>query len=347
MKKFITLQILIICILFFISALFAQDYYSNANRPLYAFPEFSSTGSSALAFARDASPLSNPANIPLDLRNSISLAYTGFYENCFSTTLASFVTNLNEHIGIGMYMGYLYIPDIEVTSGFELDNDGQPIYDPSLLSMKTSSELFFNFAFGYKFKITPVINASAGASLHCQRRRLIDWTGYGIGVDAGTTLELQRPGLRFSLLLDDITTNYIHWSSDYHENGLPHARLGIGWRKEIPYIYGRLSIMYKSPDLFSNEGVGYNYFSEKAGNVTEPEKHNVKDDPTLLFSSGSYGFEYLIQRVVALRVGLDEPKRIFFGAGVGLFRRSLFFDFAYMVSYELPGTYSLSTSYNW
>lgn len=347
MKKYNTLQILIINILLLISVVSARDYYTSSNKPLYAFPEFSSLGGSALAFSRDGSPLSNPANIPLDMRNSMTLAYTGFYQNCFSTTLASLVTHLNEHIGIGTYIGYLYIPDIEVTADFELDSDENPIYDPSLLSIKTSSEIFFNFSFGYKFILSPAIVASVGASLHCQRKRLIDWTGYGIGIDAGATLELQKPGLRFSLLIDDISTSYIHWSSDYHENGLPHARLGLGWQKEIPYIYGRISVMYKSPDLFSNEGVGFNYFSEKAGNIIEPEKHNVKDNPVLLLSSGSYGFEYLIQKYVALRVGLDEPKRIFFGAGVGLFRRSLFFDFTYMVSYELPGTYSLSTSYLW
>lgn len=337
----------LVCFCFVITAV-AGDYYSNSNKTIFVFPEYSSLGGSALVFSRDGTPMSNPANLSLDSSSVVSLAYSGYFDNTFSTTLGSFVTQIRENIGVSMFAGYIYIPDIWNTNGFDVYEDTDtPIFDPSKLKYESSSELFLNFAFGYTIFSTKKIVTAAGAAFHCQRRRLIDWTGYGIGVDVGATLALLKAGVRFSLLFDDITTNYIRWSSDYHDNGLPHARLGIGWHKEIPYIYGTLSIMYKTPDLLGNEGVGYNWIADKAGNITEPEMQSVKEDPQLLLTAGAYGVEYIVQKVVALRVGLDESKRLFFGAGVNLFRRSLFFDFSYMVSNELPGTYSLSMGYHW
>ncbi len=336
-------------LLFFcvISGITAADFYSNLNKSLFAFPRYTSLGGANLVFSGDAAPLSSPANIPLEPTNEASLAYTGFYENSFSTSLASLRINPDGKIGLGLCVGYLYIPDIEITDGLATDTNQNPVFDPSRLDYSSSSEIFLNIALGYTFFKAKNFISSVGASLHCQRRRLVDWTGYGIGVDVAGTMELVKAGVRFSLLLDDITTNYIHWSSDYHDIGLPHARMGVGWRRDIPYIYGRISVMYKTPDLFSNEGVVYNVFSEKNGSQYEPQKSSLKDEPSLLFSAGVYGAEYMIQRVVALRFGLDDTKRIFFGGGVNLFKQALFFDFSYMVAYELPGTYSLCMGYHW
>ena len=348
MKKPLRIETIFIFSIFLITCITAQDYYSNLNKQLFTFPKHTSLGGSALAFSRDGTPLSNPANIPLDPLSTISLAYSGYFENTFSTTLSSFITRFTKNLGVSMFAGYLFVPDIADNHNFDIDEvSGDPIYDPSNINYESSSEFFIHFGIGYAIISTKKMNIAIGGALHCLRRRLINWTGYGIGLDLGTTFELKKPGIRFSLLFDDITTNYIHWSSDYHDNSLPHARVGLGWRKEVPYIYGRLSFMYKSPDLFSNEGVGYNLASAKTGNISEPQEHNVKKDPSLLLTSGSYGLEYLIQKVVALRFGVDDTKRIFFGAGVNLFSQSLLFDFAYMVPYELPGTYSLSISYCW
>ncbi len=332
-----------ICIL--VIPLDAGDYYSNANKAIFVFPQYSALGGSPLAFSRDGSPMSNPANISLESARALSLSYSGYFDNTFSTTLASFVTQIKDNIGAGVFAGYIYIPNIEITEGFDVYPDTDiPIYDESKLTYESSSEVFMNFSFGYTILSTANISATAGASFHCQRRRLIDWTGYGIGLDVGTTVELPRAGVRFSLLLDDITTNYIRWSSDYHNNALPHARLGIGWQREIPYIYGKIRIMYKSPDLLGNDGVGYIFLGD---DEKEPEKQSVKDEPGLVFTAAAYGVEYTVQKIVALRVGLDESKRLFFGAGINLFKRSLFFDFSYMVSNDLPGTYSLSMGYHW
>jgi hypothetical protein len=349
--KLLKINITIIITLFLIASISAKDYYSNSNKALFVFPEYASLGGAGLAFSRDAAPQSNPANIPLDSFSQVSLSYAGYYNNAFSTSFASFVSQLSKKIGLGMFAGYLYIPDIEITEYLEIDEEtNAPVYDPSRIEIETSSETFFNFSLGYKIIENRRLHLSAGAALHCQRRRLIDWKGYGIGLDAGVTVMFPLNGLRVSLFADDITTNYIHWSSEYHDNGLPHIRIGLGWRRDIPNLYSRFSIMYKSPDLLSNDGVGYNLFSEKAEKIDEPYSNSVKDDPKLLLTSGCYGVEYVIYKVVSLRLGLNEPKRIFFGSGVNLFSQRLSFEFSLsglVRSYELEGIYNLSTSFRW
>ncbi len=349
--KNLKINFLFLFCLVLVGAVSATDYYSNSNKTLFVFPKHASLGGAGLVFSRDAAPQSNPANLPLDTFSQIALSYAGYYNNALSTTFASFVTQVTDKISLGMFAGYLFIPDIEVTAQLEKDSVTEdPIYDPSRIEIETSSETLFNFSLGYSILNKRFIHLSAGASLHCQRRRLIDWTGYGIGLDAGVTAMFPLNGLRVSLFADDITTNYIHWSSDYHDNSLPHVRLGIGWRKDLPDLYSRISIMYKSPDLLSNDGVGYNLFGEKSERIDEPYSNRIKDDPLLLLTSGCYGIEYVIYKIVALRLGLDEPKRIFFGSGVNLFAQKLSFEFSLsglVKSYELESIYYLSISYKW
>jgi hypothetical protein len=207
--------------------------------------------------------------------------------------------------------------------------------------------MFLNIGAGYTFVLSQKVHLAAGAALHCQRRRLIDWTGYGIGADAGLTFHFTKTGIRLSLLFDDLTTNYIHWSASYHDNSLPHARFGFGWRKDLPYIYGSISLMYKTPDLFSNEGVEYNFLSGDQGVDAVPENYSLRERPSLLFTAACMGFEYNIYRVFTIRAGVDEIKRIHFGAGVNLFSQTLPIDFAYMVAGDLPGTYAVSVGYYW
>lgn len=318
---------------------FSGDYYSNANKYLFIFPEYASLGGASLVYTSDATQLSNPANIPLQDKNQVSLAYSGFYENTLSTSVVSFTTNLKENIGLGLSSGYLYIPDILTTENFIVEENGKLIYNPHYAS---ASEIFLNISLGYKLLERSNLVVTVGTSLHCLRRRLINWTGYGIGADLGASVIIPKANVRFSLLADDITSNYIRWSSSYHDNGLPHVRFGMGWRKHLPYIYGQISIMYKSPDLLANEGVGINVKQD-----LEPENKSIKKEPILLLKYANYGFEYLIHNIVSLRLGFDESRRTFFGGGINLFNQSLAFDFAYMVSYDLPGTYSLSTRYQW
>jgi hypothetical protein len=341
--KEINLNKILIILLLSVLYISATDFYVNDNKLLLISPRYSALGGSGLAFVADATPVANPANLSLPGKNGLNLGYTGYFSNTFSTSLSSFNYHLSDKLGIGASLGYIFIPDIEL-------NDNSPILNGEVVLQtytKTSSELFFNFALGYTFSLSKKILLATGASLHCQRRRLIDWTGYGIGADAGLTFLFTKTGIRLSLLIDDITTNYIHWSTNYHNNGLPHAKLGFGWRKELPYIYGSISLMYKSPDLFSNEGVEFDFLNGGTEIDAAPKNYSLRENPWILFTASSFGLDYNIYKIVSIRAGIDDIKRIHFGAGLNLFSQRVPVDFAYMISGDLPGTYSMSVGLQW
>lgn len=323
-----------------------KSYYSSLNTFLYGLPEYWATGGSDITFSDDGMAVSSPSVLPLNEGSKLQIGYAGFYGNTFSTSGASFVTGVNEKIRFALGVSYLLIPDIEITDGLTADEFGHPIEDVSTSAFKyeSSSETYVNVSIGYLVFEHNKFNISAGAAIHGMRRRLIDWTGYGIGADLAATFDLPDYGLRFSLLADDVFGNYINWSSSYTEYSGARFRVGIGFNREIPYIYGKIKITYKSPDLFGNEGVAFNSIKYEEN---DPISGSILDNPELLFTSASYGFEYLIKNVFAVRLGLDELNRFNFGAGLDLFNRSLGFDFAYTLPYGLAGTYALSMSYNW
>lgn len=323
-----------------------KSYYSNLNTFLYGVPQYWATGGSDITFADDGMAVSNPAVLPLNEGSRLLVGYTGFYKNAFSTSSASFVTGVNDKIRFSLGVSYLLIPDIEITDGLVADEFGHPAEDVSVSKFKyeSSSETFLNVSLGYNILEKKAFILTAGASIHGMRRRLIDWTGYGVGVDLAAAIELKKVDLRFALLANDIVGNYINWSSSYTEYSGARLRLGIGYEKEIPYIYGKVKVTYKSPDIFGNEGVSYIAINHEE---QDPKSGSVKSNPELLLTTASYGFDYLIKDVFAIRVGFDELKRLSFGAGLDLFSRSLGFDFAYTLPYGLAGTYAMSISYNW
>ena len=336
--------VIIIINLVFVATIFGEDGLSVDNSVLYDMPRERSLGGSDIIFSRNGMPTSNPASISLDTVSKISIGYTGFYQNSFSASGLSFVSTVDNRIGFGISIAYLAIPDIQLTDSFEADSLGNPLFfDASKIEYKTASELNFNASLSYTVLQKRVVDISVGGSLHGMRRRLIDWTGYGIGFDLAATTKFNKVGIQLGLLANDITTNYINWSDSYHANALPRIYFGVGYGKKIPYIYGDIKVTYKSPDLLSNSGVHHSYI----GSNDTPESGRIKKNPLLLFSAASYGFEYIIYEIVAIRVGLDETNRFNFGAGVNLFKQSLAFDFSYTPSYDLAGTYSLSASYNW
>lgn len=344
-----TFQILLLVSLCLVFPVTGGDYYSNSNKFLFAFPRYSSMGEADITFSRDGTPASNPANTPMDSSSQAYLSYAGFYSNILSTSMASYSTRINKKLGIAISIAYLYVPDIEITTNLEKDMFANWIYPSDKLEYSSASEIFFNFSIGYTFFSRRLLDIAAGIALHSQRRRLIKWSGYGIGADVGLTTHFHKSGVRLSLLCDDITTNYIHWSSDYHDNGLPHVYFGFGWSKNLPYIYGNILLTYKTPDLLSNEGVWTYQLKKEDDNepVKEPKKHSIKEKPGLLISAACYGFEYLISDIVSVRFGFDTPKMFSFGAGIYLFSQSLLFDFAYKTNSHLPGSYNLSMGYRW
>jgi hypothetical protein len=329
----------------------ADSFYSNSNSELFTLPRNAAMANADITFSRDATSQSNPAIIPFAQTTEVNLSYSGYYLNTFSTSIASGVMSVNKDAGVGMSINYLHIPNIENTNFLETEvtpgGDTVPIYDPSKLKMVSSSDIGVNVAYGQKFNVSPIAQLSVGGQLHGLRRKIPTATdeaiGYGIGVDAGVAADFPLNGVRLSLLLNDLTTNFIYWNHHYKDQGLPHLHAGFGWEKEIAYIYGKFRLTYKSPDILGNDGLSLSY-DQDLDTVAVNEGAPISENPFFLFTGGHFGGEYVIRDIVALRAGYWAGK-VSFGGGISPMN-AFSVDFAYTAS-DLPGTYAVALSYRW
>lgn len=333
----------------------ANDY-SDISRGLFLLPKSTDVAGSDFVFSRDGTPQVNPANLAFDSLSEISCAYAGFYQNIFSTSVLSYVTRTNKNSGLGFSISYLYNPDIPYYNDFALETiNGTevPVYDSSRISYHSESQVFFHVAYGQKYSVISGIEVAAGIGVNAQRHNLPPYRGYGVGCDAGASLDFIRQGVRMALGCENVTTNYLRWTPGYSEEALPHVFFGAGWRKGIPYLYGRVQLHFKSLDLLANEGP--NSFVDSTVDTViyaRPSTERFTKDPLYFLLNGNYGLDYTIMNVLALRIGVPvygnaiDWSRVAFGCGVNLMKRKLSFDFAY-VTHELAGSYQVGLTYYW
>jgi hypothetical protein len=335
----------------------ANDY-SDADRGLFTLSKSSAIAGSDFVFAGDGTPQVNAANLAFDSLSEISCSYAGFYQNIFSTSVMSYATKINENSGLAFSLNYLYDPGLPYNDNFQTENVGGvaiPIYDSSLVTYHTESLVFFHAAYGRKLALAPGIDASGGIAINAERYSLPPYRGYGLGCDAGAAVDFVKQGLRFGLQCQNLTTNYIRWSASYSEEAYPHAFFGIGWRTDIPYLYGSVQIQFKSLDLLGNEGVNatMNSTVDSTASKLPAAKHFTKD-PLYFLVNGAYGLEYTIMNVATLRLGIPvggstgttDWSAMAFGCGVNLMKKKLSLDFAY-VTQELGSAYQVGLTYFW
>ncbi len=334
------------------------NYYSDNTREIFVLPREAAVGGSDIVFARDGASESNAGVIPFDSVNDISLAYASWYQGVFSTSNLSYAGVIDRVSGFAVSLNYLYDPGIAGTQDLEIGPDG-PIYDPTRLTYSTESIVLFHAAYGRKFAVNRRFELGLGAGLNAMRHCLPfgEYKGYGMGLDGGLVLNFPRPDLRLGLLCENITSQYTRWSAAYSEKAYPHLFFGIGWQKDIPYIYGHIKVQYKTLDMLSNQGANsINSSSVFGGGDTSvqdqslpvpqstPETASIGSDPWWFLLSGNMGLEYRIMDVFAVRVGHSMVNAWTFGCGVALLKRQLGFDFAYL-THELAPTYQLSVTY--
>ena len=332
--------------------------YSDNTRELFYLPRAASIAGAEYVFARDCSPQANPAILAFDSATEVSVSYASYYQNTFSSSILSYTGSIDQVSGFGISLSYLYVPDIMGTQNLQTEPDGTPVYDESKLQNSTYSDIYFCAGYGRSLFKSRKLELSAGIGISAQRQRLAfnQYRGYSMGLDGGVAADFPRTGLRVSLRCDNMTTQYTRWSADYFETAYPHLRLGAGWRVEIPYIYGRIQILYKSLDILGNEGAdaidpstllttdqpGSSNQNQLSGE--QPAAAGVNGHSVLLAFLGSAGLEYTIKEVFAIRVGANLENKLAFGCGVNLLQRRLCFDASYAM-HELAPTYQIGVTY--
>lgn len=338
---------LLFCIFCVSSLVFGSskfNYYSDQNRELMLLPSSTALAGADLALNTGSGYYGSASNLPYDTMSSLSLSYANYYQNTFSSSILSFTGPAGKNNGIGITAGYVYVPEIEDNRNSPVTANGTVIHQ---YEMKTGSDIFVRFGYGHAIDFRNKWTFSAGVAANARRTRLIEVSGYGIGLDAGLKALHKKSNLSAVLQLDNMTTHYTYWSKNYREYAYPHLRLGLGFDRSLPYIYGRIRIGYASPDLLSNDGINYVKVESDTNqqDIEVLDHKSLSDKPQLLISGGKIGLEYTIMNRLALRAGLTQGK-VNFGAGLLLFSNRAGVDFAY-TTHQLAGTYQVSLMYRW
>ena len=328
-----------LAIILFLSPSWAETSEYGDMRGLFVSPQFSAMGEGAQAISDEPLPIANPAGIVRSPKSMVYLGYNGYYKNLFSVTSAYLNLAIDSVQNVAVSVSYLIIPDIDSVSMTIVTPGADPEYTFSTI---TSSEIFIDVRYGRTLFTKEKLDFMVGGALHAKRRRLGDWTGFGIGVDAGVIAQFQG-GAALSWQVNNLATEYTHWSSEYSENTLPISYLGIGFIRDITDNFG-LKVSYRSPDLFANSGVAGGGTGDESLFDENPREINPWKYPDMFFTQAAYGVEFGIHKVAFFRMGWADTRKITFGGGVHLFER-LDVDFVYAHSLLLEGTYGISTRF--
>lgn len=325
---------IIVCVVVSFAA--ETSFYTNTNRLLFVSPTYTALGGSNVLTSSEPLPVTNPASIIGTKRKDLFVGFNNYFKNSHNSTVLSGVVPLSEKQNVALSVGYLYVPVDSVSAS--LDQNGIP-YD-YVIKTKTSSELYINAYYAHTLLTYSKGALTVGGSVHFNRRRLIDWSGYGIGLDIGVVNAFTN-GVTLGLHINDVTTQFMHWSSDYKELGKPICFAAFAFETGSKH---ELALSYKTPDLFGNSGLGRTdkgstIFDEEVGYIS------VKSDPLKLLSHASYGVAGTFNKRLILRAGFSDARKLSFGGGVKLFER-LGIDFAYARQSDLGGTYTVSSTYS-
>jgi hypothetical protein len=317
------------------------SFYGSMVAEILVSPRSAALSSSDLAVNVSGPIASNPALAARCAAPELTLSYSSYYGDVFSTSILNYTSRLGSKGGISATAAYLMIPGIEDTRGIDIN-----AVDTDNIKVFTASDIWARVAYGHGFE-TKHADIYAGAAASARRRNLGETTfAYGLGADLGVMAYFRKPAVYAALLWENVLHSGVSWQeSDYTEKIPQHLRFSLAYEREDPYIYGRISIFYTSPDLFSNEGI--NAYGDAAdreeGRV--PEAQTLSDSPGLLLSAGRYGIEYTIMNTLSLRAGINTAGYSM-GAGLNLFGGRAGIDFCYL-NHELAGTVKMSVTYRW
>ncbi|MCL2182314.1 MAG: hypothetical protein FWB85_02445 [Chitinispirillia bacterium] len=324
----------------------ADDYdgpsiYGDMFSEVLVSPRSAALSSSDLAVNAAGPIASNPALAARCKAPELTLSYSSYYGDVFSTSIVNYTSKIGQSGGISATAAYLLIPGIEDTRNVDIG-----AVDPADIKTFSASDVWARVAYGHGFD-TKQANIYAGAAATARRRSLGESTfAYGLGADLGAMAFFPKPSVYAALLLENAVHSGVNWQdSGYSEKIQPHLRLSLAYEREDQYIYGRIALYYTSPDLLSNEGINAYADEMDREEGREPEARKLGDDMGLLFSAGRYGIEYTIMNTLSLRVGLNTAGYSM-GAGLNLFGGRAGADFCY-ISHELAGTVKMSVTYRW
>lgn len=285
----------------------------------------------------------NPAGLAFIPRHELNLMHAETFGGIVDYDFGAYGQPSGATDGWGLGVIHLGVGDIPVTA-LEDPNLGlgelKPNGDPNrvIVASQTSDlEMAVFGGFGRVLTRWGGGRFSYGASGKLIGKRLYNESAYGIGFDVGGRY-VPMQNLAFGVLLQDITTTAVIWSTGQKELIAPTVKLGGAWQVNLPKLIARVTLAADMDVRFTDRGDADQF---QMGAVT---------------ADSHLGLEYFINvngTGVALRGG-TEPSRDsdkgFFGNytfGAGLLFRNFHLDYAFLAHPDLGDTHRVSMSVLW
>ena len=301
------LRLLIISALL-VSFLNASSFKKYAGEFMYlgAGSRGTALGNAFTALVNDVSSVYwNPAGLVEAKGFQLQFMHSKQFISSIQNSFISASNPLDENTTIGVSLYYLTVNDIK-DSRNAYDIIEQRV-DPSRVKLFNTGDYIFTVSYAKKYNE----HFNWGINAKFIYRDFEVESATGIGFDAG--LKYQKENLRLGLVLRDITSTLIAWSTNTKQFVTPSARVGAAYIFEIPSL-----------DLVVIPSADLNLLAENREYATQ---FNVGP-----FSADAMaGAEIIYDETIALRLGIDDLQRA--NAGIGLMLPKVNIDYAF-TAYE-------------
>ncbi len=191
----------------------------------------------------------NPSGLSIVKQKQISLTHASMFNGEVNSDIISCALMLDSCVGFGLGYARIGMDNIKDTRGFEIDDNGTPVYDLSKLSYLSVLDQLLYTGIGKEF----YGKYSVGLSMKIYYRNLGDITGYGFSTDLGFIWDINK-NFNAGFSVNNLSTAYTRWNTSskvYSESAYPNTYIGLSYKKPTPYFYGNFSIFFKSASLYS------------------------------------------------------------------------------------------------
>ncbi len=203
---------------------------------------------------------------------------------------------------LAISMLYLTVNDIQDSRNYyDLENDD---WDPSRIRLFNTGDYIFYFSYAKQY----AQKLSYGINVKLIYRDYYAATAFGLGFDAGLQYQY-TPRLRLGLMVRDISSTMIAWSSGENQFTAPSFRLGAAYLYEIP-----------AWDLSFHPAVDFNILFENRRTDSQLHLGGMSID-------SFWGVETIYKNSFSVRAGFDDQQR--FNTGIGLKIPKLTFHYSF------------------
>lgn len=296
------------------------------------------------AMAADAADRSagfyNPSGILGLGRRTVLLSHASLFNGMMDYSFASGVCPIGKDRALGLYVVRSSVDKIWDTRGFETDEAGRPIYSSDRLSYVENVDYAAGLTYAALFRE----RLRWGLTLKLITRRFDELTSIGTGVDAGVQF-LAPGGVTAGLFSRNLTTSVNRYYADDWEIGLPEVYPGLGYRREVEYLYGGFALLYQFPNLLPTSGVSQGAFGGAFDPEGEaPSGNSPSDGLGKYLLSGNMGVEYHYMQRLFLWLGSNPLYMVTAGAGIRISRFEA--DLAFRRHLDLDDSYRLAVSWD-